>query len=346
MAASQERVWHILIDDKPCGPYSAEEIRQWLAEERLVPEDHCWTAGMAEWAPVGEVTELVHAGGKRSSWPVIAIAAVVAAAGGALCLFLIGSGSRASTESRSFQTDTGLESSQSSDLGFGHGIAARVFSFIPSAWKSRANQWIPGKREPRADEVFPAPPEPEEISPNAESELDRPATQATKTYPGGTPQDLNARPEEGGSGKPKPEAEASPEEERLARLDQDLETRLYQAYQAFEEGRYFEARRLCNSVVTDGSREPSAARFLASARDMLHWLDLAENPDQRFAIWGNMRTGDGMLLEVRDRLYDQSNYVKVGSYMDGYLVESVSSNLRSATITGRGKRVTILYERH
>jgi hypothetical protein len=167
-----------------------------------------------------------------------------------------------------------------------------------------------------------------------------------KTYANAPPRDLDAEGAGHDSIKVRPEAEASPEEDRLSKFHKDLETRLYQAYQAFQEGRYFEARRLCNSVITDGSRESSAAPFLASAQDILRWIDLAENPDQRFVIWGKMRSGDGILLEVRDQLYDRSDYVTVGSYMDGYLVESVASDLRSAAISGRGKRVTILYEAH
>lgn len=37
------------------GPYPEEEIRRMLGEGRVLATDFCWTEGMTEWQPVGEV---------------------------------------------------------------------------------------------------------------------------------------------------------------------------------------------------------------------------------------------------------------------------------------------------
>jgi len=50
--------WHCAIDGKKYGPVSAQELRGWLAEGRLRPDDHVWTEGMADWAPYNTVEEL------------------------------------------------------------------------------------------------------------------------------------------------------------------------------------------------------------------------------------------------------------------------------------------------
>ena len=42
-----------MVGGKRYGPISEEELRRWVAEGRVRPNDPVWTEGMAEWAPAG-----------------------------------------------------------------------------------------------------------------------------------------------------------------------------------------------------------------------------------------------------------------------------------------------------
>lgn len=42
------------------GPYTLAELRQYVAEERVGPEDSVWCEGMTDWRPLAEVPELQH----------------------------------------------------------------------------------------------------------------------------------------------------------------------------------------------------------------------------------------------------------------------------------------------
>lgn len=47
--------YHISRAGATYGPYSEEEVRQMLADGRILSTDWCWTEGMAGWQPVGQV---------------------------------------------------------------------------------------------------------------------------------------------------------------------------------------------------------------------------------------------------------------------------------------------------
>ncbi len=47
--------YHISHQGQTSGPFPAEEIRKMLQEGRILPDDLCWTEGMAGWKPLGEV---------------------------------------------------------------------------------------------------------------------------------------------------------------------------------------------------------------------------------------------------------------------------------------------------
>jgi len=53
--------WHCTISDKKYGPVSSEQLRQWVAEGRLRPEDYVWCEGMTDWAPYNTIAELNYA---------------------------------------------------------------------------------------------------------------------------------------------------------------------------------------------------------------------------------------------------------------------------------------------
>jgi len=47
--------WYCQAGAQRYGPVSEEELRSWIAQGRIRPEDHVWTEGMANWAPAGQV---------------------------------------------------------------------------------------------------------------------------------------------------------------------------------------------------------------------------------------------------------------------------------------------------
>jgi len=53
--------WHCTINDQKYGPVSSEQLRQWVAEGRLSPNDFVWCEGMTDWAPYNTIAELNYA---------------------------------------------------------------------------------------------------------------------------------------------------------------------------------------------------------------------------------------------------------------------------------------------
>jgi hypothetical protein len=53
--------WHCTISDQKYGPVSSEQLRQWVAEGRLRPNDYVWCEGMTDWAPYNTIAELNYA---------------------------------------------------------------------------------------------------------------------------------------------------------------------------------------------------------------------------------------------------------------------------------------------
>ncbi len=58
---SEERIWHVAVDGRQEGPYSAAEIAGRLAAGRLDRRAHVFRQGMAEWQPLSSVGELAGA---------------------------------------------------------------------------------------------------------------------------------------------------------------------------------------------------------------------------------------------------------------------------------------------
>jgi hypothetical protein len=53
--ADFEKIWFILVDGKPKGPYSFYELR---ANQRITPDTLGWREGLSEWRPLREIPEL------------------------------------------------------------------------------------------------------------------------------------------------------------------------------------------------------------------------------------------------------------------------------------------------
>lgn len=51
-------VWYIHTTDGPQGPYSAEQIREWISAGSITGEWHAWCEGMAAWQPIGSISDL------------------------------------------------------------------------------------------------------------------------------------------------------------------------------------------------------------------------------------------------------------------------------------------------
>lgn len=49
--------WYCVINGQRYGPVAAEEIRQWLADNRIKSTDLVWREGMSEWAPLASLEE-------------------------------------------------------------------------------------------------------------------------------------------------------------------------------------------------------------------------------------------------------------------------------------------------
>ena len=50
--------WYCAVEGRRYGPISEDELRQWIAEGRIRPNDYVWTEGMADWTPAGSVPGL------------------------------------------------------------------------------------------------------------------------------------------------------------------------------------------------------------------------------------------------------------------------------------------------
>ncbi|HET7498041.1 MAG TPA: SPFH domain-containing protein [Candidatus Eisenbacteria bacterium] len=53
-----DAVWHVATAGTASGPFTLEQIRQGMAEGKVTPQSHVWTAGMSAWAPIASVPAL------------------------------------------------------------------------------------------------------------------------------------------------------------------------------------------------------------------------------------------------------------------------------------------------
>jgi hypothetical protein len=52
-------VWHVAIGDKQFSVETVDELRRWIAEDRLKPEHYVFTQGFSDWLPVSAVPALM-----------------------------------------------------------------------------------------------------------------------------------------------------------------------------------------------------------------------------------------------------------------------------------------------
>lgn len=63
-------VWHVVLEGEQQGPYTAEQVGQFVAAGQLDYESYCWRDGFGDWMHLRDVTELMAAlGGAPSSPP-------------------------------------------------------------------------------------------------------------------------------------------------------------------------------------------------------------------------------------------------------------------------------------
>ncbi len=51
--------WHCHIGGKSYGPIDAQQVRQWVQDQRMQPTDSVWCEGMAAWQPANTVQDLL-----------------------------------------------------------------------------------------------------------------------------------------------------------------------------------------------------------------------------------------------------------------------------------------------
>jgi hypothetical protein len=50
--------WRVVINSQQYGPVSQEELKGWIAQSRVGPNDMVWSDGMPNWVAAGSVAEL------------------------------------------------------------------------------------------------------------------------------------------------------------------------------------------------------------------------------------------------------------------------------------------------
>lgn len=63
--------WYVAIDDKQVGPLDLDKVRDHWERGEVGPDSLCWRAGMADWLPLSEVSELQRHLAPRPAKPVI-----------------------------------------------------------------------------------------------------------------------------------------------------------------------------------------------------------------------------------------------------------------------------------
>lgn len=54
-----EQEWFLSGDDGPAGPYTAEQLAGWLADDTITADWYVWREGFDEWKPIRAVDELI-----------------------------------------------------------------------------------------------------------------------------------------------------------------------------------------------------------------------------------------------------------------------------------------------
>lgn len=93
-------------------------------------------------------------------------------------------------------------------------------------------------------------------------------------------------------------------------------------------------------VIDKGGANIHCAQEVAMAKQWQHWINLTENPDQRFSIVGSMG-GAKVLLMIEDARDGTQHRVSPGESFLGFQLDSYNETGKSATISGGGKTYTI-----
>ncbi len=78
-AAAPANDWYVAIDEKQVGPLSIEKVKEHWDRGEVGPDSLCWRAGLGDWIPLSEATELASVLAPRPARPVIVAPAAVAA---------------------------------------------------------------------------------------------------------------------------------------------------------------------------------------------------------------------------------------------------------------------------
>lgn len=54
MSDDEPRIWYVMVagKGKQSGPFTWGEVRHWVAQGKLLPQDFCWKEGMEDWVPL------------------------------------------------------------------------------------------------------------------------------------------------------------------------------------------------------------------------------------------------------------------------------------------------------
>ncbi|MRW91490.1 DUF4339 domain-containing protein [Duganella sp. FT80W] len=53
------RLYHVLLDGKPAGPFSERELLQLIVAGKLTKQSHVWKPGMAQWQLAEQVADVL-----------------------------------------------------------------------------------------------------------------------------------------------------------------------------------------------------------------------------------------------------------------------------------------------
>lgn len=58
LLAQGHRYIYVIIDGRSCGPLSLQELTSMIRDGRVTPETYLWKAGMPDWLPAKDVTDI------------------------------------------------------------------------------------------------------------------------------------------------------------------------------------------------------------------------------------------------------------------------------------------------
>jgi len=125
-------------------------------------------------------------------------------------------------------------------------------------------------------------------------------------------------------------------------LAKKLAEQLREAQSLVQNGDPAKAKETCIKLIESGGEEASLSRTVAQARDLLSWIEMAEDPSHRFAIVGAIDAGGKVMLRIRDGLDGQVHNARVGETVAGYTLESVNTRKQTATLAKDGATYVVV----